>query len=98
MQTKYNTYVHLIIFSFEFVFYNYDSTVFCPKGAFKASAFFGARDSENHIKEFNEKFELLGPLMFGLHDGQTEAPKIQAQKVCCYLSVRDSYIVTFNNL
>ena len=54
---------------------------FCPKGAFKASAFFGARDSENHIKEFNEKFEELGPLMFGLHDGQTEAPKIQAQKV-----------------
>ena len=52
------------------------------KGAFKASAFFGARDSENHIKEFNEKFELLGPLMFGLHDGQTEAPKIQSQKVC----------------
>ena len=51
------------------------------KGAFKASAFFGARESENHIKEFNEKYEVLGPLMFGLHDGQTEAPKIQAQKV-----------------
>ena len=51
------------------------------KGAFKASAFFGARESENHIKEFNEKYEMLGPLMFGFHDGQTEAPKIQAQKV-----------------
>ena len=50
-------------------------------GAFKASAFFGAKDSDNHIKEFNEKYELLGPLMFGLHDGQTEAPKIQAQAV-----------------
>ena len=24
---------------------------------------------------------MLGPLMFGFHDGQTEAPKIQAQKV-----------------
>ena len=55
--------------------------LFVLKGAFKASAFFGAKDSDNHIKEFNEKFELLGPLMFGLHDGQTEAPKIQAQKV-----------------
>ena len=57
------------------------SLVFNKKGAFKASAFFGARESESHIKEFNEKYEMLGPLMFGFHDGQTEAPKIQAQKV-----------------
>ena len=33
------------------------------------------------VREFEEKFETLGPLMFGLADGQSEAPKIMAKKV-----------------
>jgi len=31
--------------------------------------------------EWEEKFVELGPLMFGLHDGQSEAPKVMAKKV-----------------
>lgn len=48
------------------------------EGAFKASSFFTDMKAVN---EFQEQFEKLGPLMFGLHDGQSEAPKINAQKV-----------------
>ena len=33
------------------------------------------------VREFEEKFETLGPLMFGLADGQSEAPKIMTKKV-----------------
>ena len=33
------------------------------------------------FREFEESFEKLGPLMFGFHDGQSEAPKIMARKV-----------------
>ena len=33
------------------------------------------------VREFEEDFEKLGPLMFGLHDGQSEAPKVNAKKV-----------------
>ena len=36
------------------------------------------------VREFEEKFETLGPLMFGLADGQSEAPKIMAKKVITY--------------
>ena len=28
------------------------------------------------VREFEEQFEKLGPLMFGLHDGHSEAPKV----------------------
>ena len=48
------------------------------EGAFKASAFFNDMKT---VREFEEDFEKLGPLMFGLHDGQSEAPKINAQRV-----------------
>ena len=41
------------------------------------------------MREFEEKFETLGPLMFGLADGQSEAPKIMAKKV-----KRNKYINT----
>jgi len=44
----------------------------------RASAFF---DQMEGVREFESDFEKLGPLMFGLHDGQTEAPKANAQKV-----------------
>jgi hypothetical protein len=33
------------------------------------------------VREFEESYEKYGPLMFGLHDGQCEAPKIMAQRV-----------------
>ena len=48
------------------------------EGAFKASAFFSEMKT---VREFEEDFEKIGPLMFGLHDGQSEAPKVNAQKV-----------------
>jgi len=38
------------------------------------------------VQEFESKFPELGPLMFGLHEGQSEAPKIMAKKV------RDFYL------
>ena len=39
------------------------------------------------VREFEEKFETLGPLMFGLADGQSEAPKIMAKKVKLILAM-----------
>ena len=39
------------------------------------------------VREFEEKFETLGPLMFGLADGQSEAPKIMAKKVKLMLAM-----------
>merc|ERR1719325_128359 len=33
------------------------------------------------VVEFEENFEKFGPLMFGFHDGQSEAPKVMAKKV-----------------
>lgn len=48
------------------------------EGAFRASAFFSDMSA---VREFEDQFEKLGPLMFGLHDGQTEAPKINSQKI-----------------
>lgn len=51
------------------------------EGAFKASAFFSDMKA---VREFEAEFEKLGPLMFGLHDGQSEAPKVNAQRVRDY--------------
>ncbi len=48
------------------------------EGAFRASTFFADMKA---VREFEEEFEKYGPLMFGLHDGQSEAPKINAQRV-----------------
>jgi len=48
------------------------------EGASRAYAFL---EDKAGVKEFEEKFEKLGPLMFGFHDGQSEAPKIMAKKV-----------------
>ena len=48
------------------------------EGATRASAFFA---DESGVKEFEEKFEKYGPLMFGLDDGQSEAPMMNAKKV-----------------
>jgi len=48
------------------------------EGATRGSAFFADMGG---VREFEESFEKLGPLMFGFHDGQSEAPKIMARKV-----------------
>ncbi len=48
------------------------------EGAFKASAMFHDMKSLN---ELQDQYEKLGPLMLGFHDGQCEAPKVQAQRV-----------------
>ena len=52
----------------------------------RGHAFFA---DQRGVREFEEKFETLGPLMFGLADGQSEAPKIMAKKV-----KRNKYIST----
>ena len=49
------------------------------EGAFKASALMHDMKA---LKELESEFEKLGPLIFGLHDGQCEAPKIHANQVC----------------
>jgi carboxylesterase type B len=51
------------------------------EGAFKTSAFFADLKA---VREFEAEFEKLGPLLFGVHDGQSEAPKMNAQKVRQY--------------
>ncbi|CAB4057118.1 Liver carboxylesterase 1,Putative inactive carboxylesterase 4,Carboxylesterase 1E,Carboxylesterase 1D,Esterase B1,Esterase CM06B1,Liver carboxylesterase B-1,Cholinesterase 1,Acetylcholinesterase,Cholinesterase 2,Acetylcholinesterase 1 [Lepeophtheirus salmonis] len=51
------------------------------EGAFKGSAFFSEM---RNVREFEEDFEKIGPLMFGFHDGQSEAPKMMARKVMDY--------------
>ena len=43
------------------------------EGATRSYAFF--EDMEG-VREWEEKFAELGPLVFGLHDGQSEAPKV----------------------
>jgi len=48
------------------------------EGATRAAAFFADMAG---VKEFEDKFEKYGPLMFGFHDGQSEAPKVMAKKV-----------------
>ena len=48
------------------------------EGAYRAHAFFADMKG---VREFEDSFEKFGPLMFGLHDGQSEAPKVMAQKV-----------------
>jgi len=48
------------------------------EGAARASVFFA---DEEGVKEFETKFEKYGPLMFGFHDGQSEAPMMNAKKV-----------------
>jgi hypothetical protein len=48
------------------------------EGAFKASAMYHDLKSLN---ELQDQFEKLGPLVFGFHDGQSEAPKIMSQRV-----------------
>lgn len=48
------------------------------EGANRAHAFFS---DARGVKEFEARFEELGPLMFGLGDGQSEAPKVMAKKV-----------------
>ena len=48
------------------------------EGAYKAMPFFSDMAG---VREFEEQFEKLGPLMFGFHDGQCEAPKVMAKRV-----------------
>jgi len=48
------------------------------EGAARGSVFFSDMAG---VREFDENFEKFGPLMFGFHDGQSEAPKIMAKKV-----------------
>jgi len=51
------------------------------EGAFKGSTFIADMKG---VREFEEQYEKLGPLMFGLHDGMSEAPKVNAQRVRDY--------------
>ena len=51
------------------------------EGAFKTSAFISDMKT---VREFEEDFEKIGPLMFGTHDGQSEAPKVNAQRIRDY--------------
>jgi len=48
------------------------------EGAYRAHSFF---NDMRGVREFEENYEKYGPMMFGLHDGQSEAPKVMAQKV-----------------
>jgi len=48
------------------------------EGATRAAPFFA---DDAGVKDFEEKFEKYGPLMFGFHDGQSEAPMMNAKKV-----------------
>ena len=48
------------------------------EGATRSAAFF---DDPAGVVEFEENFDKFGPLMFGFHDGQAEAPKVMAKKV-----------------
>ena len=48
------------------------------EGAFKASALMHDLKS---LREIESDFEKLGPMVFGFHDGQCEAPKIHANQV-----------------
>jgi len=48
------------------------------EGSLRGSTFFS---DPAGVQEFKEQFETLGPLMFGFHSGQAEAPKIMAKKV-----------------
>ena len=43
------------------------------EGATRSYAFF---EDMAGVREWEEKFAELGPLVFGLHDGQSEAPKV----------------------
>ncbi len=51
------------------------------EGAFKASALMHDMKA---MKELEQDFEKLGPLIFGFHDGQCEAPKIHAAQIKDY--------------
>lgn len=48
------------------------------EGATRGSAFFADMAG---VREFEESLEKYGPLMFGFHDGQSEAPKIMSKRV-----------------
>ena len=50
------------------------------------------------VREFEEKFETLGPLMFGLADGQSEAPKIMAKKVKLILAMDMILLILISDL
>ena len=43
------------------------------EGAYRAHSFF---NDMRGVREFEENYEKYGPMMFGLHDGQSEAPKV----------------------
>ena len=51
------------------------------EGAFKGATLIADMKG---VREFEEQYEKLGPLMFGLHDGMSEAPKVNAQRVKDY--------------
>jgi len=66
------------------------------EGSLRGSTFFS---DPAGVNEFQEKFETLGPLMFGFHDGQSEAPKIMAKKVKdFYLADQELSISTASQL
>ena len=46
------------------------------------------------VREFEEQYEKLGPLMFGLHDGHSEAPKVGAPQKCQKFNVNKTYLLT----
>ena len=62
------------------------------EGAFKASALM--HDLKT-LAEIEAEFERLGPMVFGFHDGQCEAPKIHAMRVSLVSSPKSLFEVDF---
>ena len=58
--------------------YQIDAGITDDEGATRGAAFFADMAG---VRDFEENFDKYGPLMFGLHDGQSEAPKIMAKRV-----------------
>lgn len=51
------------------------------EGATRAAAFFADKEG---VAEYENMYEILGPLVFGLHDGQSEDPRKMSYKVKDY--------------
>ena len=63
------------------------------EGATRGSVFFNDMAG---VREFEEKFDRIGPMIFGFHDGQSEAPKIMAKKVNTkIISQKKKYSIKF---
>ena len=64
--------------SFHMNYFSLHTGITDDEGATRGAALFADMAG---VRDFEENFEKYGPLMFGLHDGQSEAPKIMAKRV-----------------